>query len=90
MPDFDMDRCTAYSLKLVEQRCPSTKDRLHMHDLQISIGLSFANEGSPSVDPEDPMLPMALRLLADSLEHEQELVALGVKAITQRAGSLWE
>ena len=74
MAKFNMHLCAAYMQQLIEQRYPVLTDRAKALDLQIKIGCAFACDESPSLDPADAMLPDALRLLADSLEHEHKLM----------------
>ena len=50
---------------------PDTGDQLKAHLLQLDIAVAFASMEKP-LDPADPMLPEALRLLADGLEKEQQ------------------
>ena len=70
MTSFDMDRCVEHTQQLIAERYPLLEDQVRALDLQAKIGIAFGCDKAPSIDPADIMLPDALRLLADALEHE--------------------
>ena len=86
MASFNMDRCTEHTMRLITERYPQPEDNAKAHDLQYKIGAAFGCDEAPSIDPADPMLPGALRILADSLEYASALMLR--EDLT--AGSKWD
>ena len=87
MTDFNIERCAEYVRQLIAERYPRLEDRAIALVLQIQIGTAFSCDEAPSIDPADPMLPGALRILADSLEYKPKMI-LQEEDIT--VGSKWD
>ena len=86
MASFNMERCSEHTQQLIFERYPLLEDQVRALDLQVNIGTAFSCNESPSIDPAAPMLPAALRLLADSLEHELTQMQMDENALGSACG----
>ena len=73
----------------IKRKYPDPRDQIKAHKLQLDIAIGFAQMESP-MDPADPMLPDALRLLASSLEYCQQEGGTLYEGRTTRHGSVKE
>ena len=71
MADSRLDAVYQECSAEIKRKYPDPMDQIKAHKLQLDIALAFASMDEP-MDPCDPMLPEALRLLAASLAAEQQ------------------
>ena len=93
MADSRLDAVYQECSAEIKRKYPDVRDQIKAHELQLGIAMAFASMDEP-MDPCDPMLPEALRLLAASLaaaQQEGRALHQGTDAQSQSAvTSAWD
>jgi hypothetical protein len=68
---MDLTKASEYAARNVNKRF-SAVERARLNSLLHRITDCFAHKDTPLVDPDEPLLPDALRILANSIDYARK------------------